>query len=144
MNTAEIAMKWGKAHLEGDWELWASLTADDFQLIGPSPEPLDKQNYLQWCQSLLAANPDLNNNFEVTDQSEGTARGWLQMQGTNTGDWDLTFMGLGVIPATGMTFKNPKEEFVISCRDGQVTKCEVLVPEGSGIAGIFAQLGIGE
>lgn len=142
MSTKELVIKWSRAQMEGDWDAYNALTDDSFQLIGPAPEPLTKEQFLVWCKHLLAAAPDLSNNFEVSEDNESTVSGWLQMQGTNTGDWDLSFMELGVIKATGKPFKNPREAFTVTCKDGKVVSCEVDVPENSGITGIFAQLGI--
>ncbi len=142
MNNAELATKWGMALREGDWKAYDALTSDDFQLIGPAPEPLSKAEFLVWSQNILAANPDYHNNFEIAGHSDDSVNAWVRIQGTHTNDWDLIFMDLGIIPATDKSFKNPKEDIVLTCRDGQVTKCEVAVPEDGGIPGIFAQLGI--
>ena len=142
MNAVDIATNWSNAQVGGEWDTFDNLTADEFQLIGPAPAPLGKEQFAQWWKSLLAGNSDVSNNFEITESTDDTVKGWLQVQGTHTSDWDLSFMGLGVIPATGKGFKNPREAFTVTVENGKVTKCEVDVPENSGIAGIFAQLGI--
>ena len=54
----------------------------------------------------------------------------------------MSFLDLGVIPATGKSWKNPKENLTITVGDGKVVKCEVEVPENGWIGGILSQLGV--
>ena len=143
MEISEMLQAWGAATMNGNWETFNSLTSDDFQLIGPGPEPLNKQAYWTWINSVVSANPDHNNNLELTAVSDNVFAGTVQMEGTHTGDWDLSFMGIGIIPATGKKWKNPKENLTVTIIEGKVMRCEVEVPDDGGIAGILTQLGVG-
>ena len=142
MNNSEILQKWGESTMNGDWETYNTLTSNDFQLIGPGPEPLDKQAYLGWIKSVVEANTNHNNNLDLTAVSDNVFEGTVQMEGTHSQDWDLSFMGMGIISATGKSWKNPKENLTVTIRDGKVVKCEVEIPENGGIAGILKQLGV--
>lgn len=142
MENSEIVQKWAASTANGDWETFDALTSEDFVLVGPGPEPLNKQAYLGWIQSVIQANPDHKNNVALGPVSKDVFKGTVQMQGTHTEDWDLSFMNLGIIPATGKAWINPKETLTITVGNGQVVKCEVEVPEDGGIGGIMSQLGV--
>lgn len=142
MKNLEIVQKWGESTKVGDWATFEALTAENFKLLGPAPEPLDRAAYQAWIQSMLHANTEHDNNMEITAQSDTIFEGKVQMQGRHTGDWDLSFMGLGVIPATNKSWKNPVENLIVVVEDGKVVKCEVDVPADGGIPGIFSQLGV--
>ncbi len=143
MTNLEIALKWGESTKVGDWNTYNALTSDDFQLIGPAPEPLGKEAYMTMLKSLLAANSQHDNNFEMTSHSENVFSGHVQMEGKHTGNWDLSFMGMGVISPTNKSWKNPKESLTVTVQNGKVVKCEVEVPANGGLAGIMSQLGLG-
>ena len=142
MEAAKIVEQWGEAQIQGDWDAYHALSTDDFVLIGPAPEPLDKQAFLGWLQSLLGGNTDHNNNLTVVESSGNTVKATVQMEGKHTKDWDLSFLGMGVRPATNVHWKYPKEELIVTLRDGKIAKLEVSVPENGGIAGIMSQLGL--
>lgn len=142
MTNSEILKKWGASTVNGDWETFNALTSDDFQLIGPGPEPLDKQAYQGWIKSVVEANTNHSNNLELTSVSDNVFKGTVQMEGTHSKDWDLSFMGLGIIPVTGKSWRNPKENLTVTLKDGKIVKCEVEVPENGGIGGILTQLGV--
>ena len=142
MENLKIALKWGESTKNGDWDTFNALTSDDFQLIGPSPEPLNKEAYLTWIKSVVSANDKHDNNIELTEIAKAVYKGTVQMEGKHTRDWDLSFMGMGVIPATNKSWKNPREEVTVTMRKGKIIKCEVVVPENGGIVGILSQLGI--
>ena len=72
--------------MNGDWETFNALTSDDFVLIGPGPEPLDKQAYYAWIKSVVEANSNHNNNLELTSVSDNVFKGTVQMEGTHSGD----------------------------------------------------------
>ena len=143
MQNADLLKQFTNSHLSGDWETYDALSTPDFILKGPAPDPLNKEAFLTWLKSVFEANDDLNNNVTVLESSGDIVKCTVQMEGNHTRAWDLSFLGLGVIPATNKAWKNPKEEMIVTIRDGKIAEIEVFVPEGGGIHGIFAQLGVG-
>jgi len=142
MESSQTVKRFTDSHLSGDWDDFNALCADDFTLIGPAPEPLDKQAFLTWVKSVYYGNTKINNNVEIIESSGDTVKCNIQMEGTHSNDWDLSFMGLGIIPATNISWKNPKEEMIVSLRNGKVANIKVFVPEDGGISGIMSQLGV--
>ncbi|UCH66236.1 MAG: nuclear transport factor 2 family protein [Ignavibacterium sp.] len=142
MENSKIVKTFTDSHITGDWETYNSLCTEDFSLIGPGPEPLDKGAFLTWLKSVYNGNTDIDNNVEVIESSGDSVKCSVQMEGKHSNDWDLSFIGVGVIPATNKSWKNPKEEMIVTTREGKVTKIEVSVPKDGGIPGILSQLGV--
>jgi hypothetical protein len=65
-----------------------------------------------------------------------------QLAGTHTGDLDLSFMGMGVIPATGRSFSMARENGESVIADGYVVSTHVQPTEGAGLMAILHQLGV--
>jgi hypothetical protein len=65
-----------------------------------------------------------------------------QLSGTHSGDFDLTAMGMGIIPATGKSFSMPSDSGNGEVRDGKVVAYRIRPTEGAGLIAILTQLGI--
>ena len=86
MENEEALRKFTNSHLSGDWSTFDELATDDFVLIGPSPEPLDKVAFLMWLKSAYEANDNIDNNLTVVESTGDTLRCTVQMEGTHTRD----------------------------------------------------------
>ena len=140
MENASILKQFTDSHLTGDWDTFEALCTEDFKLEGPAEEPMDKASFLTWLKSVYEANDNINNNVVVIESSENTLLCTVQMEGTHTRDWDLSFMELGVIPATNKAWRNPQETMAVTIRDGKIAELKVTVPDDGGIKGILSQL----
>lgn len=67
----------------------------------------------------------------------------MQLSGTHTGDFDLSAMGMGVIPATGESFSNAEEVFEFTIAGGSIVSMHTEPVEGAGLPAILAQIGVG-
>ncbi|MBW8011623.1 MAG: ester cyclase [Chloroflexi bacterium] len=142
MDNQELVNTFVKAFETGDFETAAACCADGFMFSGATPEPVNVHEYIGMTKGMAAAFPDLNYNFKVTELNNGVGKTSTQLTGTHTGDWDLTAMGMGVIPATGKSFSNPQEDGELTIKDGKITSLKVNASKSGGLVGLFAQLGI--
>jgi len=126
----------------GEFEKAKSLFADDFMFSGPVPEPISGDAWLGMSASLKAAFPDLDYQFKVESVDGDTANISAELKGTHKGDLDLTAMGMGVIPATGKSFKAAHEHGMATLRNGKITAWEMEATEGAGLMAILGQLGV--
>ncbi len=142
MSVREVAESFAHALNSGDFEKVASLMSEDFKFVGPVPEPMTGMQWLGLSKSLKKAFPDLQYNFRI-DRVEGDVVGTTtRLTGTHTGELDLTAMGFGVIPASGKTFINPKEEGEAVVKGDKIVSLHVKSTEGSGLMGILHQIGV--
>ena len=142
MTNTDVVKSWNEAFFSGDIEKALGYLADDFQFTGPVPEPLGPQAFMGMMNSMLSAFPDLDNHFEITGESGNTVTGSVVMAGTHSQNFDLSGMGGPVIPPTGKSFRNPKESFIITVKDGKIARFDVDVPENGGLGNILNQLGV--
>ena len=93
----------------GDFDTAASYLAPDFEFTRRTqPDPLGPQQWIGLSMGLKAAFPDLSYNFNVEGIDGNTGQVSSQITGTHNGDFDLTAMGMGVIPATGIAVSAPR------------------------------------
>jgi predicted ester cyclase len=142
VNTEEIAEVYADAFNAGDLDTLADLLADDFQFSGPVPDPIDRDQFLVLMEVMWNAFPDLQFNTRLVDISRNVVRFTNQLAGTHTGDLDLSFMGMGVIPATGRSFSMAREDGESVVDDGYVVSTHIYPTEGAGLIAILDQLGI--
>jgi len=142
MSNADIVTSWNDKLIAQNMGAMANDMSDDFSFSGPTPVPLNKAAYVGMMSSLVNAFPDLKNNLKITGESGGKVEGSVQMAGTHTKPFDLSGMKMPVFPPTGKSFSLPRESFVITVKNGKISGFEVSVPEGGGLGGILAQLGI--
>lgn len=126
----------------GEFEKAKSYLSSDFKFSGPVPEPISGAEWMGMSANLKAAFPDLDYQFKIESVDGDTAHISAELKGTHKGDLDLTAMNMGVIPATGKTFKATHEHGVASLRDGKITAWAMERTEGAGLMAILGQLGV--
>ena len=127
---------------QGDFERAKSLLSDDFQFSGPVPEPINADGWIGISRSLKNAFPDLDYHFHVESMDGNTANVSAELTGTHRGDFDLTAMGMGVIPATNKSFAAAHEHGKITVNGDKVTSWSTEATEGAGLMAILGQLGV--
>ena len=142
MDVKQVAEEFVAAFNAGDIKKCRAYLTDEFTFSGPVPEPTSADQWMGIIKGMRAAFPDLNYNAKVTGVQGDKVMTTTQLTGTHKGDWDLSAMGMGVIPPTGKSFSNPKEEGFMCIENGKVTSYFINAKEGSGIAGILKQLGV--
>lgn len=142
MREKELAEAFTSAVQAGDFETVATFLTDDFQFFGATPQPLDAREWLGLSMMLKAAFPDLDYHFEVEEREGEKVFVSSHFTGTHTGDLDLTSMGLGVLPPTGISFSTARTKSWAVIRDGKIAAIHLQPVEGSGLPGILQQLGV--
>lgn len=120
--------------------------ADDFTFhdtIANFP-PIPADTWLENMAGMFQAFPDLRYNFEIMEEDGESV--WISnaFQGTHQGDWDLSNMGMGTVPASGRQVHTGRAVIRGTVNSaGQITRIEVVEgEEGYGIRGLMQQLGI--
>ena len=142
MDAKETVQTLMDAVQNGDYATAKSLLSDDFMFSGPVPEPISGEAWLGMSASMRAAFPDLDYHFQVEGGEGDVVKASTQLTGTHTGDFDLTSMGMNVIPPTGKSFSMVRDTAEGEVRDGKVIAYRVQPTEGAGLIAILTQLGI--
>ena len=142
MSIREIAEDFAMAMNSGDWEKVASYLSEDFKFMGPVPEPIGGKEWIGLSESMKRAFPDVQYNLRIDSIEGDVVRTTTQLRGTHTGDFDLTAMGFGVIPASGISFSNPEEKGEAVVKGDKIISLHVKSVEGSGLMGILQKIGV--
>ena len=142
MSASDIVNQMFDAFIDGDADNFFSLVSEDFTFSGPTPEPLDAEGWFGIGRLMADAFPDLDYGFRVTGEHGDHVHTVTELSGTHTNDFDLTAMGMGVIPATGKSFKNAPEEGMAVVEGDQVVAVEINSNPDSGLGAILRQIGV--
>ena len=126
----------------GDFAEVRTYLSSDFQFIGAEMGPLNRDEWLGLSAGLKAAFPDFSYNFIIEDINGNEATVSVQMTGTHTGDWDLSAMGIGVVPATGIAFSARRSDSVGIVENDLIVEISVDPSPDTGVPAIMQQLGI--
>lgn len=126
----------------GDFVKAKSLLSNDFQFSGPVPQPINGEAWMGMSASLKKAFPNLDYHFHIESMDGDTAKVSAQLSGTQTGEFDLTGMNMGTIPATNKSFTATKEYGKATVKGDKVTSWANTPTEGAGVMAILGQLGI--
>jgi predicted ester cyclase len=147
MGTAYRVAEQTTAALEAqDFGAVRAQLANDFVFDDPTtPAPaMNAEEWLAASQGLSQAFPDFTYNFEIVREEGNQVWVSSQWEGTHQGDWDLSIMGLGVIPATGRRVSTGRSmtRGTVNAK-GKIQRTEVV--EGgadAGLPAILQQLGV--
>ncbi len=140
MGSLDLARKAFQASEAGDVATLSGMVTDDFQFLGVTPQPLGKQEFLGFIQSLHTAFPDFKFNETTASESGNTATIKHKISGTHTGTFNVP--GLPPIPATGKKFQLPEETSVFTFAGDKATKYLAQPAPDGGLPGILKQLGV--
>ncbi len=141
MSALDVVKKGVNAVNAGDFATLESLTANDFIMEGPMPQPVDKAGYLAMLRALKTAFPDWN--FNVTGWAEegNLVHATNAITGTHTGTLNLPMLP-GPIAPTGKKIKLPPEPTDFTVANGKVTHIMVHSGAEGGLGGILKQIGV--
>ena len=142
METKDTAQALMDAIQKGDFENAKSLLSADFQFSGPVPEPINADEWMGMTMSLRKAFPNLEYHFQLESMNGDVANISSELKGTHSGDFDLTAMNMGVIPATNKSFVAAHEHGKVTVKDNKVTSVAYEKTEGAGLMAILGQLGV--
>lgn len=140
MSNIDLLQQGLDAFAKGDTATLSSLLTDDYTFSGPTPQPLDKTAFLGLNRALIAAIPDWT--FHASNMREEGDKVYvnLAITGTHTGTL-AAIPGVPPVPATGKSISVPGDPAVFTFRGNQLCQQTVSVSPGSGVGGIYAQVG---
>jgi hypothetical protein len=143
MNKIELVRKatdstqWGKP-------AWQDYYTDDFQLTNAQgAPPSGRDENIAMGQLMLSAMPDIKTVIEDIREDGDDVVVTSHWQGTFLNDFDLSAMGMGVVPATGKAVVFPTSTVRISFKGDKISKIhDPATDPDAGPAGFFKALGV--
>ncbi|OGS35357.1 MAG: hypothetical protein A2293_14740 [Elusimicrobia bacterium RIFOXYB2_FULL_49_7] len=118
----------------------ASLT-EDFEYIGPLPEPIRKNQFLNLHQALVSALPDWSYNIRMLQEEDDTVSLRTHITGTHTQELHIPSMGVHS-PATGRRIVMPLEPIEVKIRENRIASITVGRVRNGGVMGLLEQIGV--
>jgi uncharacterized protein len=125
----------------GNIERGRKVYHEEFQLSGPVPFPLNREQYFEMAKGIAEGIPNWSFNISNISVNKNVVTLSVQITGTHTGLLRLPIPGFSPIPATGKTIKIPKEELQITVENNRVSSAIVSSVPGGGIPGMLEQIG---
>ena len=122
----------------------ADYYTEDFQLTnaqgGP---PSDRDATLGMAQLMKAAIPDIRTVIEEIREDGEDVVQTSHWEGTFTNDFDLSAMGLGVVPATGKAIVFPTSTIRVSFDGDRISRIhDTATGPDAGTSGFFKTIGV--
>jgi predicted ester cyclase len=128
---------------EKDYDRAERFLTKDFSFSGPTPKPVDRNEFIEVHRHLLQAIPDWRFNFTVIKEDANEVTGRVHITGTHSRDLTMPMMpDIGTIHATGKKISLPEERVHIKVKDNKITRFEVDKTPNGGVTGILSQLGV--
>jgi predicted ester cyclase len=143
MDTRTVFETFMNALESGDFETLAGIVAEDFEFSSHTRPPANKDQWLGISMTLRRAFPDLSYNFQIESVDGDRVMASNSFTGTHSQDLDLTAMGMGLIPATGIRIETPRDHGEGVVENGKVKTIHVHDGPGSGLLAVLQQVGTG-
>jgi hypothetical protein len=128
---------------EGELDEAMTYLADDFRFYSSTfPNGLDARSWMGVMGMWRAGAPDLRFNLRLVELEGDSARVISRITGTHTRDLDLTPMGLGVVPTTGIAFVGGEEESEGLVENGRIKWIRIFDSPETGFGSVLGQLGV--
>jgi predicted ester cyclase len=115
---------------------------DDFQSLDKDGNVImDKQAYIGMTHLLTAAFKDFRSMYSDLREEGDSVIVSYHFEGTHTGDFDLTAMGLGVIPASGKKIVWPEATAAFRIEGDKIASIKPY-GDSSGMEDFLAALGV--
>ena len=114
--------------------------SDDYQGLDKDGNVMmDKAAYIGMTQLMMKAFPDFKGVVHDLSEDDGDVIMTFHWEGTHTGDFDLSALGMGVIPASGKKIVTPKSESRVMVEGDQIVSSQ---PISGGLESLLAALGV--
>jgi nicotinamidase-related amidase len=121
-----------------------SYYTDDFQLTNAQgAPPSDKDAALAMAQLMQSAMPDIKTVVENIREDGDDVVLTSHWEGTFTNDFDLSALGMGIVPATGKAVVFPTSTIRMSFDGDKISRIhDPATDPDAGLAGFFKALGV--
>jgi hypothetical protein len=141
MGKIEIVKKFYGLMEQGNFDEAKSYLLPGFQILGATPQPMGKEEWMDFQHKLFIGVPDFKFNIGELSERGNLVNGVLQATGTFTNEMPSIYVGKPSIPPTNKKATNPKENFTVTFKGDKITMITVERLTNGGIHGFLKQLG---
>lgn len=138
MSNLDTAKKFMEIVEQNNVDELRNMVSANFTFAGPTPEPLNTEQYVEFLQGNMKAFSEFKYNASNFTQEGDTCSCNIKITGKHTGE--LAMPGMDSIPATNKTFELPTESVVATFDGDKISRIEAKVHADGGIQGIIKQI----
>jgi hypothetical protein len=142
MDLVERTVDLAQAIEATDWFQVESMTTDDFQYYGVTPDPIDKETWLAFLEAIKSGIPDLA--LHITDLKEvrGEVHCVVRLEGHHTQPLRLPWPNTPELPATLTHVHLPPERVTVKFHNDLISEIRTSDRLHTGLLGILEQIGV--
>lgn len=125
-----------------DWHALQEMIAEDFIYVGPNPDPVNKDKWLDFQIAVQKAFPDWAYNIQKVERIHEAIEVTVQITGTHAHELNLPLEGFFPIPATHKKVKMPIEHALLKVKEGKIIELRVEQQLHGSLPGLLEQLGM--
>jgi hypothetical protein len=110
-------------------------------LRGWTEQTIDKGQFLAMQSNLLVAMPDFSYNLSDVQMEGRSVKALIQINGTNSGDLDLSMLDIAPIQATGLAVELPQVQVTFLTENDTLKAMNMVTVAGGGLLGLLQQIG---
>lgn len=142
MDDVERVVSFFESIEKSDWQKLREMMADDFQYYGPSPDPVNKETWLDFQIAVQAAFPDWAYNIQKVEKIHDAVEVTVTITGTHTNELNLPVEGFTPLPPTHRKVHMPEEHALVTLTNGKIKGLRVEQKLHGSLPGLLEQLGI--
>lgn len=143
MNEIEIVQAFFRALDEKDFATAYSYLRSDFVYSAPNPpQPLFRDQFIEFMTDLEAAIPDWSFNFHDVHQEGMTVHVKVHITGTDTDEFAAPVIGIQPTPPTSKKIDLPEEYYECGVRDNKIFWLTLHPTPGGDISDLLQQIGV--
>lgn len=143
MNEIEIVQAFFRALDEKDFATAFSYLSSDFVYSAPTtPQPLFRDQFIEFMTDLEAAIPDWSFNAHDIHQQGMTVHVKVHITGTDSGEFAAPVIGIQPTPPTGKKIDLPEEYYECGVRDNQIFWLTLHPAPGGDISDLLQQIDV--
>lgn len=141
MEKIEIVKKFYSLMEQGNFDEAKSYLLPGFQLLGAPPQPMGKEEWMDFQKKMHMGCPDFKFNIRELSERGNIVNGVLQASGTFTHEMPSLYPGKPTIQPTNKKAMNPKENFAVTFKNDKIIMVTVERLTNGGMPGFLKQIG---
>ena len=125
-----------------DWKTLRDMLAEDFKYFGPTPDPVDRETWLDFQVAVQSAFPDWAYNIQKIERINEAIEVTVSITGTHSQELKLPVEGVTPIQATHRKVHMPEEHALVTLQNNKIKELRVEQKSHGSLPGLLEQLGL--
>lgn len=125
-----------------DFHTLTQMLHPDFLYFGPTPDPFNKETWINFQRAIQYAFPDWSYNISKLEKKVNCVEATVHITGSHLKELKLPLEGVKPILPTGKKIEMPIEHAWIKCKESKIKELRVENQFHGSLPGLLQQLGV--